>query len=203
MNEPQRPVSDGEIDHRLGLWVEQTLPRALAFARSVARDAHVAEDIVQDCYGRLLAHRARYDLVRDGWKLLLRSITHACIDHRRRQSRLQVTDPTLLDGADAIGESKGGRGARSTVDPLSQAQANELHGAITLALAQLPTVQRAAIELRSLGHSLAEVGEALSVSENHAAVLVHRARKAMSKLLSEFLPGSDVEGTSSVSKGVP
>lgn len=197
MNEHQRPARDESTQSRLREWVEETLPRALAFARSVTLDSHVAEDVVHDCYGRLLSHQDRYDLVRDGWKILLRSITHACIDHRRRHSRTQSTDPTLLDGvAEEHGDGVGGR-AR-VADPQSLAQANELHEAIRAALETLPTIQRAALELRSLGHSLAEVGEALAVSENHAAVLVHRARKAMSKLLANHLPESSVDNHGSL-----
>ncbi|MCA9107912.1 MAG: sigma-70 family RNA polymerase sigma factor [Pirellulaceae bacterium] len=183
MSDQEKPVRAEPTGDSLRPWVEQTLPRAVAFARSLTRDTHVAEDVVQDCYARLLKHAERYDLVRDGWKLLLRSITHACIDVHRRGARSQVTDPQLLDGLSSTEASRDG-------DPVRRVEANELQGAIGEALKRLPAVQRAALELRSWGQSMAEIGEALEVSENHAAVLVHRARKAMAKLLTPFLTES-------------
>ena len=184
MQDQEHPLRAKSSDDLLQQWVEQTLPRALAYARSVCRNAHVAEDVVQDCYARLLRHRDRYDLLSDGWKLLLRSITHACIDVHRRAKHALPTDPGQLDLHRSSEATAGG------LDPKRQAEANELHAAIGAALGQLPAAQRAALELRSLGCSMSEIGESLEVSENHAAVLVHRARKAMAKELAPFLSES-------------
>ena len=65
-------------------WVEYSLPRGLAYAKSLLSDGHAAEDVVHDCFCRLLAKRDVYDLPRDGFKLLLRSITNACVDRGRK-----------------------------------------------------------------------------------------------------------------------
>ena len=54
-------------------------------------------------------------------------------------------------------------------------------------LAKLPPMQRAALELKSLGHSQQEVAEVLGVSTTNAGVLVHRARQAMARELSDYL----------------
>ena len=54
-------------------------------------------------------------------------------------------------------------------------------------LARLPVTQRAALELRSLGSSLEEIGEALGVTANHAGVLIHRARQAMANYLTPYV----------------
>jgi DNA-directed RNA polymerase specialized sigma24 family protein len=51
----------------------------------------------------------------------------------------------------------------------------------------LPITQRAALELKSLGQSLEEIGAALRVSANNAGVLVHRARQAMARRLEPYL----------------
>jgi RNA polymerase sigma-70 factor (ECF subfamily) len=61
-----------------------------------------------------------------------------------------------------------------------------LEQAVADALGRLPVVQRAALEMKSLGHSLQDIGEALSVSSGHAGVLVHRARQAMAKDLAPY-----------------
>ena len=84
-------------------WVRQVLPKALGFARSLTGDPYLAEDIVQDCLYRLLAKRDRYDLARDGWKILLRAITNAVVDeHRRRGARIgtAVEDESRRDTSD-------------------------------------------------------------------------------------------------------
>ena len=65
-------------------WVEYSLPRGLAYAKSLLSDGHVAEDVVHDCFCRLLAKRDVCDLPKDGFKLLLRSITNACVDRGRK-----------------------------------------------------------------------------------------------------------------------
>lgn len=82
MSSPDRA---DEVD----LWISETMQRALAYAITLVRNRADAEDIVQDCYGRLLARSAEYDLPRDGSKLLFKAITNACIN------RVQRRPPTL------------------------------------------------------------------------------------------------------------
>lgn len=56
------------------------------------RDPAAADDVVQDCYARLIERADRYDLPRDGLKILLRSVTNACIDRRARERVLLSLD---------------------------------------------------------------------------------------------------------------
>src|SRR3954469_13181264 len=56
-------------------WVLATLPRAVAYAASLLRDRALAEDVVHDCYVRLLRKSETYDLPRDGTRILFRAIT--------------------------------------------------------------------------------------------------------------------------------
>lgn len=156
------------------------MPRALAYAVSLVRQRQEAEDLVHDCYVRLLARSHEYDLLRDGTKLLFRSITNASINwHQRRL-------PTVsLDALGADGAEHGSAAAESI--PEQQAMRHELESAIGHALAELPVVQRAAIELRSLGHSMAEVANILELSNSNARVVLHRARQALASRLERFL----------------
>jgi RNA polymerase sigma-70 factor (ECF subfamily) len=163
-------------------WVAQSLPRALAYALSLTRDRHLAEDIVQDCFCRLLARRDSYDLPRDGFKILLRATTNACIDRQRR-----VVERTNVEMADECEPIRGDARQTHAPDPPEIAMSHELEAAIGGALEHLPWMQRAALELKSLGCSLAEVAAALRVSEGNAGVLVHRARQAMTQELGPFL----------------
>jgi RNA polymerase sigma-70 factor, ECF subfamily len=173
MSDPQRP---DDFD----AWVASTVQRALAYAVSLVGNRPDAEDIVHDCYCRLLARADRYDLPRDGIKLLLKSITNACINRSRRKA------PTV--NVESVEHAEGSpcpSGEISTPD--QQAMHNELEQAIAGALFELPVQQRAAVELRSLGHPLTEIAEMLEVSHANARVLLHRGRERLSEKLRPFL----------------
>jgi RNA polymerase sigma-70 factor (ECF subfamily) len=106
-------------------WVAQSLPRGLAYALSLTRDRHLAEDIVQDCFCRLLAKRDTYDLPRDGFKILLRAITNACIDRQR-----QVEERTNVEMADECEPVRRDAGTTHIPDPPEIAMSHELESAI-------------------------------------------------------------------------
>lgn len=164
-------------------WVLATLPRALAFATSLLRDRAAAEDVVHDCYVRLLEKADTYDLPADGTKLLYRAITNACIDRNYRNRRF-VSLEVALDGESA------GRPAEAdtrTCDPHDLAAHRELKEALACELNRLTVAQRGALELKSLGYTLEEIAEALGISPSNAGVLVHRARKTLAERLARFL----------------
>jgi RNA polymerase sigma-70 factor (ECF subfamily) len=166
----------------LQAWVESCLPRALAYAKSLLRDVHAAEDVVHDCFCRLLVKRDMYDLPRDGYKLLLRSITNACVDRARKSTPVSKL-PDRPDGQIAAEQVPDER----FMEPLRAAMYGELRGAIESALQRLPLNQRAALELKSLGCSLTEIADSLSITASHAGVLVHRARQLVAKELKPLL----------------
>lgn len=167
----------------LEAWILATLPRALAYARSISRNHARHEDIVQDCYLRLIRKAESYDLLNTGTKLLFKAITHAWIDVDSRERRTVSLDG-LLDSQSADRHSP----VDSYVsDPCHHASFLELQDAVASGLDRLCMPQRAALELKSLGHSLEEIAQALGVTPNHAGVLVHRARKALTAELSPFL----------------
>ena len=166
----------------LEAWVLSTLPCALGYASSLLRDPTLADDVVHDCYLRLLQKADVYDLLRDGTKLLYKAITNACID-RNHRDRVVLS----LNGA---GIERGG--SDSVVDaeqpgPLQIVIQKELEEAVEEGMAQLPVAQRAALELKSLGSSTQEIAEALGTSPSNAGVLVHRARKALAEWLASFM----------------
>lgn len=173
----ESPFSDDPIE----TWVATTVQAALAYARTLVANADDAEDIVHDCYRRLLARAIHYDLPRDGTRLLYKAITNASINWSQRRK------PAV-----SLDQFSPHAGATLPVDdrvpaPVDVAIRQELEEAVGLALAELPAPQRAAIELRSLGHSLVEVAEILSVSHAHARVLLHRARQSLATRLQPFL----------------
>jgi RNA polymerase sigma factor (sigma-70 family) len=164
--------------HFLDEWVLKTAGKAVAYATSLMHDQAEAEDLVQDCYVRLLAKANEYDLLRDGVKLLYKSVSNACftrLKQRRRHVQLRVDH----DGADpwqALADS-------SSSDPCNRLSSKELQEAVADCLAKLPPLQRAAIELKSLGHTQQEVAEILGITATNAGVIIHRARHTLAACL--------------------
>jgi RNA polymerase sigma-70 factor (ECF subfamily) len=164
-------------------WVLATLPRALAFATSLLRDRTLGEDVVHDCYVRLLAKADTYDLRNDGTRLLYKAITNACIDRNSRDRRflsLEIGRTGEPDETRPIVDHR-------IVDPLDQVAQRELEEAVASELGRLTVAQRGALELKSLGYSLDEIAEAIGTTPSNAGVLVHRARRALTERLSSFL----------------
>jgi RNA polymerase sigma factor (sigma-70 family) len=174
----------------LEAWVLSTLPRALGYAASLLRDPSLADDVVHDCYLRLLQKADVYDLQRDGTKLLYKAITNVCIDRNHRDRvvlSLSGAGTERGESYPVVDEEQSG--------PLQIVIQKELEDAVEEAMAQLPVAQRAALELKSLGSSTQEIAEALGISASNAGVLVHRARKALAEWLASFMgPQSDERG---------
>lgn len=160
--------------------MSETLGHALAYALSLIRNRAEAEDIVQDCYGRLLAKSDRYDLPRDGTKLLYKAISNACINARQR--RPPVVGEASQDLSALANQAASG--------PEHQAILGELEDAVAQALEELPMIQKGVVELRSLGHTTVEIAEILEISHANARVLLHRARQTLADRLRPFIEES-------------
>jgi RNA polymerase sigma-70 factor (ECF subfamily) len=165
----------------LGGWIARTVQPALAYAITLVRNRHDAEDIVQECYRKLLARSAHYDLPRDGEKLLYKSVTNACINLVQR--RPATTSIDSLKDAGFPPHADDGRPAESRL------MQREMEKVIEQALAELPVNQRAVLELSSLGHSLVDVAEMVNVSHANVRVLLHRARQSVAEKLKVFREG--------------
>jgi len=157
--------------------------QALAFAVTLVRNRSDAEDIVHDCYARLLAKSDTYDLAADGSKLLFKAITNACIN------RVQRRPPVVsIDAAEhAVGTDSGSLADKPESQPEHRAMCRELEDAVAEALTELPVTQRAVVELRSLGHSLVEVADMLALSHANVRVLLHRARQSLATRLRSLI----------------
>ena len=177
-NETAEAGDSGDAD----AWVLSTLPRAVAYAVGMLRDRASAEDVVHDCYCRLLGKAGVYDLPRDGARLLFRAITNACIDASRGRGPVGSYDQGKDDAGRPVEFAD-----RSAAEPWRQLEHRELQEAIGRGLDELPPTQRAAIELKSMGHSLQEIAEALGVTPSNAGVLIHRGRQALARRIGRFI----------------
>jgi RNA polymerase sigma-70 factor (ECF subfamily) len=187
---PERTAdrSDQTLDPSIDAWVSASLAQALGFARSLTGDADAAEDVVHDCYLRLLRKAGEYDLVRDGTKILMRAITNACINRWQRRHPTRSLDEPIGQG-ELAEVTRTWEDTRSR-SPLEHAMAGELSERVGRLLGELPVLQRAALELKAMGHSLGEIAEALNIRSNHAAVLIHRARATLASQLDRDIEGS-------------
>jgi len=163
-------------------WVRETLPRAVAFAHSLVRDHATAEDIAHDCYCRLLRRADVYDLPTDGTRLLYRSITNASINRFQRERSV-----LSLDATDRDGNSPAGSVAGRISEPDEPLRLRELERAIERGMESLSVMQRAALQLKTLGHSVQEIADTLGLTTTNAGVLVHRARQALAVELAPYL----------------
>jgi len=169
----------------LDAWVRATWPRAVVFARSLLHRREAAEDVVQECYCSLLKKAGDYDLPRDGVRLLMTAVRHACLKRNVRER--PVTSLSALRPSE--------NGEARPLDPPDAGAAEpprvvlhaELERAIADALAELPEEQRSAVELKGLGHSLQEIAAILGVTPSNAGVLIHRGRQALRQRLAPFL----------------
>lgn len=169
-------LDDAQRD-RLQAWVLAVAPRAAAFARSLVNDPNRADDLVQECLYRLLRRADKYDLERDGVKLLFQAISNLCINQATRRKAVLSLDSTAEDDRPIpVPDAAGLR-------PDQILEHREAEEWVRAALQTLPPMQRAAVELRSLGMSKEQIAEVLQVSASNAGVLVHRGRHALAAAL--------------------
>jgi RNA polymerase sigma-70 factor (ECF subfamily) len=131
----------------------------------------------------LLAKAATYDLPRDGSRILFKAISNACIDRSRSRQERSLDSPPDDPDAPAAPELIDWK----LPDPLDAAARRELQAALDAALARLPVAQQAAVEMKALGYSLAEIAEAVGVTPTNAGVLIHRGRRTLADNLTRFL----------------
>ncbi|HET7204904.1 MAG TPA: RNA polymerase sigma factor [Steroidobacteraceae bacterium] len=167
---------DGQVETTAGVddvhaMIVAALPRLRRFARSLSRNAHDADDLVQLAVERALRRidqwRPEMSLV--NW--LFGIVRHAWLDEvRARQRRAAVFVPA--EAADDVGDSS----AASTVENL----------ALQRALARLPDEQRLAVGLVLVeGLSYKEAAEVMQVPIGTLTSRLARARLALAAMLTD------------------
>jgi RNA polymerase sigma-70 factor (ECF subfamily) len=154
--------------------------RLYRVARSILRDEHEAEDVMQHAYVSAYVHlgqfagRARFST----W--LTRIAVHEALARTRRRARWRE----LGSMSDEVQPSGAPRDERP--DPEQLAQAAELRRLLEAAIDKLPETCRVAFVLReSEGLDTLEVAECLEISEDAVRTRVHRARSLLRRILYE------------------
>lgn len=157
-----------------GALVTRYAAQARRVARAVLGDVDLADDAAQDAFIAALENLPRFDLRRPFGPWLMRIVTNAAIDSRRRRTvrRTEPIDPSLVDPGDATDRA---------------AEQNELSARLRLALAELPERQRVAVTLFDAeGYSHAEIAAILGVPVGTVRSDVFHARRKLRALLTEW-----------------
>lgn len=139
------------------------------YARSILRNDHDAEDVVQQVFTRMLTAIQRYEQRSVPFSAWLLRITHnMAIDYLRRRTPI-CDEPE-----------------RAVVEERPDFEAGQLRSALRSALAELPDVQREIVVLRHFGGlSPGEIARRLGRSEDSVHGLHHRARRTLKLALTE------------------
>ena len=154
--------------------------RAIRIAYQYLRDAHDADEAVQDAFLKVFTHIASYreDLPFEVW--FTRILVNGCLDLRKsRARRLRWSVPMPSGAETAPREPRVPQ--RSAEDRLVDAERGKQ---IAAAVAQLPERQRAVFTLCQIAEqTTSEVSRSLGVSEATVRVHLFRAVRKLRGLL--------------------
>jgi RNA polymerase sigma-70 factor, ECF subfamily len=146
------------------------LPRLRRYARSLAFDGTVADDVTQSTVERALSHWHQFDQRRDLVVWLLAIAHNAFLDMRRHDGRMFATDPADVQRA----ADERAQHHQGNADSLS------LRVDLLAALHRLSPEQREPLLLVCVEQfSYAEVAEVLSIPVGTVMSRVFRARAAL------------------------
>jgi RNA polymerase sigma-70 factor (ECF subfamily) len=139
------------------------------YARSIVRNDHDAEDVVQQVFTRMMTAIRSYEQRSVPFSAWLLRITHnMAIDYVRRRTP-------------AVDEPE-----RPVAEERPQFESHQLRGILHDALTELPDVQREILVLRHVGgYSPGEIAERLGRTENSVHGLHHRGRRALQHALTQ------------------
>ncbi len=174
------------------------LPVLKRFALRLARNVHDSEDLFQDVLAKLFEHRERVATVKLLQPWLMRVMYHHFIDLCRRTSPLTgaASLHELSEFEDGCGLSEESFVTESHEVPDQVVQRMQLADAVSLAIGQLPTQQRAMVRLHDIeGASLPEVAQRMGISVNTVKSGLSRARDRLRASL-HALEGSQMKRAS-------
>lgn len=149
-------------------------PRVLRFATAFLGDRHLAEDIVQEAFGRLFEHRGRYPLAELFGPYRVKTTARLCIDHRRSR---QAEDRRIRSLAPGVAAS-----------PTAAAETREVADLVAVAIDGLADRERACFLLTVCeGLSYRDTAETLGLSYAEVNNAIHRARTRLRSSLGPLL----------------
>ncbi len=147
-------------------------------ARSILRNDAEAEDVMQDAYVRAYEHLNQFAGRSEFKTWLTRIAIHEALARVRRHKRFEVPgrDPEEGDGME--------RFASPQRSPEREVADTELRSLLEQSILQLPDAYRSVYMLRDVEQmSIEEVCGILDLSESTVKVRLHRARRALRKMI--------------------
>jgi RNA polymerase sigma-70 factor (ECF subfamily) len=178
-------VAGGERDaarERYGEIVAHQQRRAVRIAYQYLRDAHDADEAVQDAFVKVFTHITSYreDLPFEVW--FTRILVNACLDLRKSRSRRLRWAVPMSSAADVTPPDP----VTPEPTPEQRLVSKELAKEITAAVDSLPDRQRTVFTLCHLAeHTTTEVSQALGLSEATVRVHLFRAIRKLRRLLEQ------------------
>jgi len=169
-------------DEAFERYYRELRPGLLRFVASRVRDAHAAQDLVQEVYAKAYRHRARFDETRSFSTWIFTIARNACIDHLRRR----VRDPlsSLAPNAPVTPPELDSLEDRRAPDPQAAAELHDLVQAIRAELAKLPDQRRAAVEMKIMeGLTYREIAELLKAPLGTVAFWVRESVESVAARL--------------------
>jgi RNA polymerase sigma-70 factor (ECF subfamily) len=154
--------------------------RAARIAYHYLRDAHDADEAVQDAFVKVFTHMTTYreDLPFEVW--FTRILVNGCLDIRKARARRLRWSRPLMQASDAPASQPVATGQSPEDRLVSSARGKQ----ISAAVAQLPERQRAVFTLCQIAEqSTREVSVALGLSEATVRVHLFRAVRKLRTLL--------------------
>lgn len=152
------------------------MPRLRRYARSLAFDPTLADDLTQQTLERALSHWQQFDTGRDMAVWLLSIAHNAHLDGLRRDSRMSATDPAEIERVQDAGGGDPGVDVGLRLDLLA-------------ALRLLSPEQREPLLLVCVEQlSYAEVAQVMSIPVGTVMSRVCRARAALRQFLNGEAP---------------
>lgn len=153
-------------------------------------EPEAAEDAAQESFLRTYQNLSRYDRQRPFTTWLLSIAAHHCIDRLRRRRFVIFSLDAEREEDDRPTELPD----RNAIDPEQEAIRREEQEGIQAALRGLDATDRAAIVLRYwYDFSEVEIAESLNLTVSAVKSRLHRARKAVARLLMAQSPETRME----------
>ena len=160
----------GDIE-AFGRLVDRYGEQARRVARGILGDSHDGDDAAQDAFLSALRNLGRYDPSRPFGPWLMRIVSNAAVD-RRRRNKVRSTE--------ALSPTAPARAA----GPATETDRRSMLQALERGLALLPERQRIAVTLFDVeGYSHAEIAEVLQVPQGTVRSDVFHGRRALRQSL--------------------
>ena len=155
-------MTQKEYNNGVSLWADEVY----RFAVHCGGGEELSKDAVQEAYASLWECRERIPVEKGKAYLMTVAHNHLMSHHRREQVYQRVL-PQLTPAVSVAPDER-----------------FDLQEALRKAMARLPQVQQAAIELKGVeGYSCKEIAEILSLTEKQVSVYLFRARVSLKKTL--------------------